>query len=389
MAEKERCPWCGGEISRERFVEIQAKIREEERRRLAALQAETRKTLKDEFDAELARKTAKIQQKLAAEAEQKVLGVATERDGALLRLKQAEARESAIRQKALDEAERERKRELALQREALEKDRDKQLRKQQIEHNRDRETYEKKINEMQRHLQRKTANEIGEVAEVDLYDELRETFPQDRIERIRKGEPGADIAHEVLHKGESCGRILYDSKNRQSWQNAYVSKLRQDQAEAGAEHAVLATTVFPRGMREMCIESGVIVINPARAVHVATIVRQAMVTMHIRGLSFKERATKTSRLYTLITSESYNQRFQEAVKINEDILELEVEEQKAHGTVWKRRGALAKRLGNVLRQIDTDVAAIIEDELDIAAPPARQPARVSGMQIAAVAEDRK
>ncbi len=389
MPEREKCPWCGSEISRERFHEIQNRIREEEKRQLASVQAETRKKLQEEFEAEIARKTARIQQKFAAEAEQKIASIAAERDGALLRIKQGEARESSIRQKALEEAEKQRKKELEQQREALEKDRDKQLMKVQADRNRERETYEKKFSEMQRHLQRKTANEVGEVAEVDLFDELREQFPEDRIARIKKGQPGADIKHEVMYKGQRCGCILYDSKNRQSWQNGYITKLRQDQVEARAEHAILATTVFPSGKRELCIESDIVVVNPARAVHVATLLRQAMVMMHIRGLSLQERATKTSRLYGLITSESYTRRFQEAVKISADILDLDVEEQKAHGIVWKKRGTLATRMRNALRQIETDVAAIVEDGLDTSTPPPRQPARVTGLQIAAVAEEGK
>jgi hypothetical protein len=39
---------------------------------------------------------------------------------------------------------------------------------------------------------------------------------------------------------------------------------------------------------------------------------------------------------------------------------LEVQEQAAHGNVWKKRGALLKRIHNVLRETETEVAAIIE-----------------------------
>ena len=112
----------------------------------------------------------------------------------------------------------------------------------------------------------------------------------------------------------------------------------------------------------MCIESGVIVMAPARIVYVAQLLRQAMVTMHVKGLSIKERTTKMSRLYKLITSESYSGKFVEANKLTQDILDLEVQEQTAHGNVWKKRGSLLKRIHNVLRDAETDVAAIIESK---------------------------
>src|SRR3984885_11836178 len=145
------------------------------------------------------------------------------------------------------------------QRQALEKDKTPTLLKQDAKFNREREALQKKMQLMDKQLQKKTANELGDGAEIDLFEALRESFPGDKIARIPKGQAGADIQHEVLYKGVSCGKIIVDSKNRQSWQNSFVTKLRQDQVEAGAEHAVLATTVFPAGKKEMCIESGVIV----------------------------------------------------------------------------------------------------------------------------------
>jgi len=232
---------------------------------------------------------------------------------------------------------------------------------------------------MDKQLQKKTANELGDGAEIDVFDALRGSFHGDKTTRIRKGQPGADILHEVFYKGEPCGKIILDSKNRQSWQNAFVTKLRQDQVEAGAEHAILATTVFPAGKKEMCIESGVIVMAFARIVYVAQILRQAMVTMHVKGLSIKERTTKMSRLYKLITSESYSGKFAEANKLTQDILELEVQEQTAHGNVWKKRGALLKRIHNVLRETETEVSAIIESSDEEEVPPAFSAKSVRGV----------
>src|SRR5262249_11301174 len=117
-----------------------------------------------------------------------------------------------------------------------------------------------------------------------------------------KGEPGADIRQDVLHRGEVCGTILYDSKNRMAWQNAYIAKLRQDQLEAQADHAILTTTVFPSGKKDLCIEADVVVVNPARAVHIAYLLRKTLVANHVLGLSLKERSQKTDRLYRFIIS---------------------------------------------------------------------------------------
>ena len=410
----EQCPLCGSELSRTKFREIQAKLRDEDKKKAAALaeaelaitqrleqefkkefeeqrratekkareEAELRvkkvvaerdlaaKKLKDaeEREPEI-RKQAQLEiekQKQAAEkkakqeAEQQIKKVTAERDQAAKKLKEAEAREAEVRKQTQEEAEKQAQKELAEQRQALEKDRTVALLKQQSEFNRQRESFQKKMQIMENQLQRKTANELGDGGEIDVFEALRDSFQGDKITRIPKGQAGADILHEVLYKGEACGRIVVDSKNRQAWQNTFVTKLRQDQVEAQAEHAILATTVFPAGRKEMCIESGVIVVSPARVVYIVQLLRQAMVTMHVKGLSMKERTSKMSQLYKLITSESYAAKFTEASRLTQDILELEVQEKATHDNVWKKRGALVKRVQNVLREVQTDVAAVIE-----------------------------
>jgi hypothetical protein len=55
-----------------------------------------------------------------------------------------------------------------------------------------------KIAELQRAFEQKTNEELGEGAEVNVYEALKAEFPDDRIVRIPKGAPGADIRHPVL-----------------------------------------------------------------------------------------------------------------------------------------------------------------------------------------------
>jgi hypothetical protein len=433
----EHCPLCGTELSKIKFREIQSKIHEEVQRRAAEIaQAESamRQRLEQQFKLDLEKQKQAAEKKAREEAGQEIKKVAAERDQAAKKLKEAQEREGEIRKQAEQEiarqkqaaekkaneeaetkikkvaaerdhiakklkdaqereaetlkqaqhdAEKQRQNELTEQRQALEKDKTLTLLKQESKFNRERESLQKKMQLMDKQLQKKTANELGDGAEIDLFEALRESFPGDKITRIPKGQAGADILHEVLYKGECCGKIVIDSKNRQSWQNGFVTKLRQDQVEAGVEHAILATTVFPAGKKEMCIESGVIVMAPARIVYVAQILRQAMVTMHVKGLSIKERTTKMSRLYKLITSESYSGKFAEANKLTQDILELEVQEQTAHGNVWKKRGALLKRIHNVLRETETEVAAIIESSDEEEVPLAFSVKSVRGVSAGA------
>src|SRR5439155_27377347 len=140
-----------------------------------------------------------------------------------------------------------------------------------------------------------TANDIGDGAEIDLFEALRENFPGDHVSRVQKGASGADIIYEALYKGEVCGRIVVDSKSRQAWQNGFVDKLRTDQLAAKADHAILSTNVFPSGKKELHIQDGVIIVTPARLICIVELLRKAMIRMYTLGLSLKERAGKMSQ----------------------------------------------------------------------------------------------
>src|SRR5438876_702042 len=94
------------------------------------------------------------------------------------------------------------------------------------------------------------------------------------------------------------------------------------------------------------------------------------IKMQILRLTMKKRAGKMTNLYKFITSQTYAGLSTEAGKITDDILELDVHEKKAHDNVWKKRGALAKRLSNVLGEIDTQISAIVESSAESRTPAA-------------------
>jgi hypothetical protein len=417
----ESCPLCGTELSKVKFSEIQTRLKAEKQlelaereKRVAEAETTVRHRLEQEFKKQLQTEKENAAKLAKQEVDQQIKKIAAERDDATKKAKQADAREASIRKEAEKEkqvaaklaqqqadaqvskiaaelerankkvkdaetreadilkqakegAEKKREKELADQRAALEKAAAMALLKQQSEFNRERESYQKKVKLMEHQLQKKTANELGDGGEIDVFENLREAFASqgDLTTRIKKGQPGADIIHEVRHKGQTCGRIIIDSKVHQGWKYEFVTKLRHDQAEAGAEQAILTTSAFPSGKKEMCIESDVIVMNPARIVHIVQILRQAMITMHVRGLSMKERAGKMNKLYGLITSEPYRRKFSEAGKITKEILDLDAQEKTAHDNVWRKRGAFATRINNVLREIETDVAGVIEGDDDL------------------------
>jgi hypothetical protein len=326
-------------------------------------------TMKNRMDA-----LEKASKESREKADKTIAELTKERDEVREQVKKTEEKsaETAKLEQLKTEAKHQEK--LAEQRKVLEEHHDKELLKKDAESNRKSEQLQKTIKELERKNQRLTANDIGEGAEIDLYEQLRNEFPDDDINRVKKGTKGADIQHSVLYKGEVCGRIVYDSKNRQKWATEYVRKLREDQDEAEADHAILTTSLgFPASEKELCIRSGVIVVNPARALNIVRLLREHMIHMHVKGLSMEEREGKMTSLYKYITSEAYRLRLKQLSDLTNDLQQLDVKELEQQMRIRAARGGMLKRIGKTVEEITTETSAIVEGVDVVNAEPVAPP----------------
>lgn len=242
------------------------------------------------------------------------------------------------------------------QRTALEKAKDEAVNAEKAKAFDDKLKLETQLKDLTRQLEKKTADELGEGAEVKLLEELKARFEGDNFHHVGKGNPGADIIQEVVHNGKVCGKVVFDSKDRNAWRNEYVSKLRKDQVAAQADHAILAARVMPAGTKQMHIQDGVIIANPARVLMLVEFLRNQIISFHKLRLSTESKTEKTAELYAFMTSELCGQLFQQIETRAADMEELDVKEKKAHETVWKRRGELIRSVqkaqGDLSAQID-------------------------------------
>jgi len=347
----DHCPTCAQPIPRELSKEISARIaaREvEDQRRLA----EELQRLKDEIEAqnEAALAAAREEAKRSAEAEIRA------RLGEIEAARRAvEAELTAVRQ-AQETIIAER---VAEAREAAERSAVAAVQAEQAKAFDDKQKLQSKIMELQRQLESKTAQELGEGPEIDLYEVLKAEFPEDRISRVAKGASGADVHQDIYHNGRFAGRIIYDSKNRSAWRNDYVSKLRQDQIEANADHAVLSSKVFPANVRELHLQEGVLVVSPGRILVVASLLRRHVVQGHALRQSNEARQQKTDALYAFILSERCGHLLS-AIEVNADaMVDLDRKEERQHQATWKRRGELIRSVQKAHGDLSFEIDRII------------------------------
>jgi len=391
---EDTCPWCGQPIAHEKFIEIKARIRANERARTRDLE----RRLRDEQDAVLAqvqaaaelqiKKANRLFEAQAAEARRKAdaaIKAANKQVQSLVRAARDEERKKSRAAVAAASAETARlraeadrrlaeqrahdddvlKARLREQRDALDKVTVEAINAEKAKAFTDRQKLEARLAQLQRQVAHNAAAELGEGAELNLYEQLRDEFPGDTIVSVKRGQPGADLVHTVIENGRECGHIVYDSKSRAAWRNSYVSRLLDDKIAAKADHAVLVTRVFPAGQAQLYVQDGVIVANPARVLALAQMIRKHVVQQATLRLSDEARAENTMRLYDFITSDRCSVLLEQIGTVSDKLLDLDVKEHRAHTATWKQRGQLIREIQQARGTLVTEIDLVLT-------PPAGQ-----------------
>jgi hypothetical protein len=358
---REEVQQAAAKAQRESEAALQAKINEAEANRVAAEQNQTALQLQLEklLEANEA-EVARMKEDAAKEAV-RIHQVATEK--AELRFRDTLAvHEKAVADANAKACEAEKhaseiEKSLNTQREVMEKAKDDAVNTEKAKAFEENQRLSNKVSDLQRALDKKTNDELGEGAEVNIFEALKAEFKDDRIERIPRGAPGADIRHVVKFRGQECGTILYDSKNHLQWREEHAAKLRKDQLAEKAEHAILSTHKFPH--------DGVLLANPARVVSVAGIIRQHLIQVYALRLSKIERESKTAALYEFITSEHCRQLLDRIDERAGGLLDLQEKEMRWHQNNWKHQGtairAIQKAKGDIASEIDSIIGTSAGD----------------------------
>jgi hypothetical protein len=328
-----QCPYCGQSISRREFKEIQAKIADQERARVAKVEGDLK--------ARFARETAQIEAKAKKDA-------AKAAAAQIKALKESTAMEIATH--------------LEAQRETYEKATAGAVLAERATYLGEKLKMEEQLQDMQRRLQAKTAHQLGEPAEVDLYEALATAFPEDRVSRVVKGVKGPDVIVEVVHQGEIAGKVVIDSKNHSRWSNKFTQKLSADARVEKADFSILSSSVFPAGAEQVHLQDNVIVASPQRVVVLLHLLRRQIVQSHVHKLSAADRNAKADKLYAFVISPACTDLLDRIVTLTTDMAELDVKEASVHATTWKKRGDLIRAVQGIHDEFSSAVSVIIAGE---------------------------
>jgi hypothetical protein len=196
----------------------------------------------------------------------------------------------------------------------------------------------KALEDAQRKAAQGSQQNQGEVLELDLENRLREEFPYDEIQEVKKGQRGADIKQIVRNQvGSACGILLWETKNGK-WQPAWVAKFKQDIREANANIGVIVSQEIPADIGELKhLEGNVWVVTPKLAARLAAALRITILQVDSANKMNAGKDAKMEALYQFLVGPEFRHRV-EAIIENYTILQDEIEKEKrSYALKWARQ----------------------------------------------------
>ncbi|GAA7975188.1 DUF2130 domain-containing protein [Helicobacter pylori] len=325
------------EALKEREKEQQAQFDEAVKQASAlALQDERAKIIEE------ARKNAFLEQQKGLELLQKELDEKSkqvqelhQKEAEIERLKrennEAESRLKAENEKKLNEK-------LDLEREKIEKALHE---KNELKFKQQEEQLEMLRNELknaQRKAELSSQQFQGEVQELAIEEFLRQRFPLDCIEEIKKGQRGGDCI-QVVHTREfqNCGKIYYESKRTKEFQKTWVEKLKSDMREIGADVGVIVSEALPKEMERMGLFEGVWVCSFEEFKGLSAVLREGVIQVSLAKKSQENKGDKMDLLYHYLTSSEFSMQVNAIIEGFEQLRADLESEKHAMARIWKSR----------------------------------------------------
>jgi hypothetical protein len=352
-----RCPHCAKEIPLTAALtshietDMREKMKIEWNKRLEQLEKE-KLAMDQKLKEELQREKAKLVESAKAEAEQKVgieLKDLKDHEAAMKRqLEEARKNELELRKRSRELEEQKQNMELELQRkldaeraQLIEKAKTEaadEMSRKMAEKDKTIEMMMKRVEEMERMGNQGSMQVQGEVQEDELKHFLQNLFLLDCIEDVPTGMNGADLVHTVKNNlGESCGVILWESKNTKAWNAEWIKKLKADQTAAKADLAVIVTRAMPENIEGCGNIDGIWIVEHGSQKAIALALRKHLLELNQVKRSMVGRGEKMEVLHGYLTGSQFRLRVESIVGAFSSLkIDLD-KERTAMQRIWQKR----------------------------------------------------
>lgn len=324
-------------VKEEEFKEQKEKFEEEIKKatqiQLKAERVKLQEDLRKEILDEQSESMALLQKQLEEKSNQvKELNVVKAQIGQLQREK--EEMESAIMAKAelaLNEK-------LKLEKEKIQKATDEQNELKLRQKDEQLRQLQEQLQIAQRKAEQGSMQLQGEVQELAIEEWLKEKYPFDTIDEVKKGARGADCM-QIVHTRESqnCGKIYYESKRTKDFQKSWIEKFKADMREKGADIGVLVTDVMPSDMQRMGLYEGIWICSFEEFKGISAVLREQIIKIHHAMKSQENKTDKMSLLYGFLTSNEFKMQIEAIVEAFTTMQSDLDSEKRSMQRIWKQR----------------------------------------------------
>jgi hypothetical protein len=239
------------------------------------------------------------------------------------------------------------------------------------------EKLKNQIQESQRVAEQGSTQSQGEVQELAIEEWLRDSFPFDEINEIKKGQRGADCI-QIVHTRtrQNCGKICYESKRTENFNKEWIEKFKTDLRSENATIGVLVTKTMPKELDRMGLYEGIWVCTFEEFKGLSAVLRESVIQISSLVASQENKGEKKEMLYNFVTSNAFKSQID---AINETFSQMREDLNKERASIqrsWAQRekqieklslntshnlGAIEGIIGNVIQgetQLESSVPII-------------------------------
>ena len=366
-----KCPECGSEFELSQAIsrDIEEAISKKYDHKIKEMQQKAKRdqeAKEDEFEkrekelyAKMESEKKKLEEKAKARAAEEIK---LELEDAQAQLAEKNKKLEESREKELEL--RKKQRELDEKREAMElemarkmdeeraKIAEESLKKYEEEHrlkdaekDKQLEDMKKQIGDLKRKAEQGSQQNQGEVLELEIESLLRDEFPFDEIEEVKKGQKGGDIIQHVKSQsGKLCGKILWETKRTKAWSDSWLQKVKNDQRDAKTDIAVIVSEVLPKGINQFRLIDGVWVTSIASALSLALALRVVITQVSREKQLQSGKKEKMELVYSYLTGPEFRNRVEAVVESFVAMKQDLDKERRAMNKIWDKREKQIERV---------------------------------------------
>ena len=192
--------------------------------------------------------------------------------------------------------------------------------------------------EAQRKAEQGSMQIQGEVQEVAIENWLKQNYPLDLIEEVKKGARGADCLQIInTYNRNNVGTIYYESKRTKAFQIGWVEKLKQDMQSRQIDIGVLVTETLPKDIKRIGQIDGIWICKFNDLEGLVSVLRESLIQISRALITQQNKGDKMSLLYGYLTGPEFRMQIEAMVEgfvqMKDD---LEREKRSMQG-MWKKR----------------------------------------------------